>query len=271
MTAVEAALAARLNAEITGLRRLSGGASRETWSFDADGRALILRRDPPGSPDPTAMAREAALLASAADAGVPVPALADHGDDLPRLAIPDHGAPTRRNNPSPPPPRRPPRPGPRTGRDPGPPPHDATRPGPPRRRPAGRPHRALHELRTPPRRRTGPSLAERQPSTSLRPSDGRPRRLPQRQPDDRRHHRPRRPRLGADPPGRPGRRPGLALHQSLALRLPAPRRRLRPREDLLADYASAGGTRPPRKNSTGGRSTAPSAGRSCAATRPSAT
>ncbi|GAA1791196.1 phosphotransferase [Actinomadura chokoriensis] len=82
MTAVEAALAARLDAAVTGLRRLSGGASRETWSFDADGRALILRRDPPGSPDPTAMAREAALLASAAAAGVPVPALADHGADL---------------------------------------------------------------------------------------------------------------------------------------------------------------------------------------------
>ncbi|TMR34597.1 phosphotransferase family protein, partial [Actinomadura geliboluensis] len=65
MTAVAAALAARLGSEITGLRRLSGGASRETWAFDAGGRALILRRDPPGSPDPTAMAREAALLASA--------------------------------------------------------------------------------------------------------------------------------------------------------------------------------------------------------------
>ncbi|MER7542201.1 phosphotransferase [Spirillospora sp. NPDC127506] len=81
-TAVQAALAARLGAEITGLRRLSGGASRETWSFDAGGRALILRRDPPGSPDPAAMAREAALLASAAEAGVPVPALAGHGGDL---------------------------------------------------------------------------------------------------------------------------------------------------------------------------------------------
>ncbi|NEA22913.1 phosphotransferase family protein, partial [Actinomadura bangladeshensis] len=35
MTAVEAALAARLDTAVTGLRRLSGGASRETWSFDA--------------------------------------------------------------------------------------------------------------------------------------------------------------------------------------------------------------------------------------------
>lgn len=74
MSALETALAGRLGAPVTGLRRLSGGASRETWSFDADGRPLILRRDPPAVLDPTAMAREAALLASAADAGVPVPA-----------------------------------------------------------------------------------------------------------------------------------------------------------------------------------------------------
>lgn len=51
MRAVRAALADRLGAEITGLRRLSGGASRETWAFDADGRPLILRHDPPASPD----------------------------------------------------------------------------------------------------------------------------------------------------------------------------------------------------------------------------
>ncbi|WP_433465991.1 phosphotransferase family protein [Spirillospora sp. CA-128828] len=79
---LERALADRVGAAVTGLRRLSGGASRETWSFDAGGRALILRRDPPASPDPAAMAREAGLLASAANAGVPVPRLVDHGDDL---------------------------------------------------------------------------------------------------------------------------------------------------------------------------------------------
>ncbi|WP_412515553.1 phosphotransferase family protein [Actinomadura madurae] len=82
MNALETALAGRLGAPVTGLRRLSGGASRETWSFDAGGRPLILRRDPPAVLDPTAMAREAALLASAADAGVPVPRLVGHGDDL---------------------------------------------------------------------------------------------------------------------------------------------------------------------------------------------
>ena len=57
---------------IDGLRRLSGGASRETWSFDADGRPLVLRRDPPGAPK-GGMDMEARLLRAAAVAGVPVP------------------------------------------------------------------------------------------------------------------------------------------------------------------------------------------------------
>jgi len=49
---------------VSDLRRLTGGASRETWSFDATpdggaGRPLILRRDPPEG-EPQGMAREAA-------------------------------------------------------------------------------------------------------------------------------------------------------------------------------------------------------------------
>jgi aminoglycoside phosphotransferase (APT) family kinase protein len=80
--AVQSALARRLRADVTDLRRLPGGASRETWSFTADGEPLIVRRDPPGRVDAAAMAREAGLLASAADAGVPVPRLVAHGDDL---------------------------------------------------------------------------------------------------------------------------------------------------------------------------------------------
>lgn len=64
---------------VDGLRRLSGGASRETWSFDAvvDGtrRPLILQRLRPGatgSSTATPIAVEAALLRVAADHGVPV-------------------------------------------------------------------------------------------------------------------------------------------------------------------------------------------------------
>jgi aminoglycoside phosphotransferase (APT) family kinase protein len=61
--------------------RLSGGASKQTWSFDAIGAdgtstGLILRRDPPGRPgEPGAMDREAAALSLAHDAGLPVPEL----------------------------------------------------------------------------------------------------------------------------------------------------------------------------------------------------
>jgi aminoglycoside phosphotransferase (APT) family kinase protein len=64
---------------IEGLTRLSGGASKQTWSFDAvgpDGRrtGLILRRDPPGRPgEPGAVDREAAAISLAHDAGLPVP------------------------------------------------------------------------------------------------------------------------------------------------------------------------------------------------------
>ncbi len=68
-------------ASIEGLARLSGGASKETWSFDAvsaDGTRteLILRRDPPGRPgDPGAVDREAMAISLAHDAGLPVPEL----------------------------------------------------------------------------------------------------------------------------------------------------------------------------------------------------
>jgi aminoglycoside phosphotransferase (APT) family kinase protein len=66
------------------LHRLSGGASRETWSFTAragsEATRLILRRDPPGVPTERSMAHEAQVLAAAARAGVPVPRLFAHGD-----------------------------------------------------------------------------------------------------------------------------------------------------------------------------------------------
>jgi aminoglycoside phosphotransferase (APT) family kinase protein len=63
---------------IDGLRRLSGGASRETWSFDAvaaDGtrRALVLRRDPGDHAGWSARGTEFALLEAAHAGGVTVP------------------------------------------------------------------------------------------------------------------------------------------------------------------------------------------------------
>jgi aminoglycoside phosphotransferase (APT) family kinase protein len=69
---------------VTGLRRLSGGASRETWSFDAEGPQrrlpLVLRRDAPGLPSST-MLLEARCLEAAAGAGVPVPRVLAASDD----------------------------------------------------------------------------------------------------------------------------------------------------------------------------------------------
>ncbi|MGH3300273.1 MAG: phosphotransferase family protein, partial [Streptosporangiaceae bacterium] len=76
---------------IEGVTRLSGGASRETWAFDAlapDGRRteLVLRRDPPGRPsEPGATAREAAAIRAAATAGLAAPDV---------LLVSEHGAHT---------------------------------------------------------------------------------------------------------------------------------------------------------------------------------
>jgi aminoglycoside phosphotransferase (APT) family kinase protein len=62
--------------EITDLQRLSGGASRETWSFGAAGRSLILRRDPPGRPGlPGSMKLEADAMRACHQAGLRVPAI----------------------------------------------------------------------------------------------------------------------------------------------------------------------------------------------------
>lgn len=71
-----AALAAAVGAErVEKLERLTGGASRETWYFEADGTPLVLRRDPPGRPGYLSQDAEAALLRAAAAAGVPVPSV----------------------------------------------------------------------------------------------------------------------------------------------------------------------------------------------------
>ncbi len=64
--------------EITDLRRLSGGASRETWAFVATSahgahEELVLRRDPGASIGQTDRATEYQLLQAAAAGGVAVP------------------------------------------------------------------------------------------------------------------------------------------------------------------------------------------------------
>ncbi|ETB17983.1 phosphotransferase family protein [Mycobacterium intracellulare] len=66
---------------VTALRRLTGGASRETWEFTSTShgkpRQMILRRDPAPVPDSARMALEAAVCAAAREAGVPVPQIYD--------------------------------------------------------------------------------------------------------------------------------------------------------------------------------------------------
>lgn len=62
---------------IDGLARLSGGASRETWTFTADGRRLVLQRQRSG--DVRDMGVEAAVLRAAHAAGVRVPELVASG------------------------------------------------------------------------------------------------------------------------------------------------------------------------------------------------
>ncbi len=75
---------------IEGLRLLTGGASRQTWSFDAvidDGRGgtrtlpLILRSDPRRASELIVRGIEYRLLEAAAEAGVPVPKTHLMGDD----------------------------------------------------------------------------------------------------------------------------------------------------------------------------------------------
>lgn len=74
---------------IENLRRLTGGASREIWSFDAalegpDGprtMPLVLRMDPRGGPLATDRALECRLLQAAFACGVAVPEVKFEGDD----------------------------------------------------------------------------------------------------------------------------------------------------------------------------------------------
>jgi aminoglycoside phosphotransferase (APT) family kinase protein len=79
---------------VEGLRRMAGGASRETWSFDASyqsggrtiHRPLILRRDPSAASGVQTSRREEFLLLRAARAsGVAVPEVLWLGDDTETL------------------------------------------------------------------------------------------------------------------------------------------------------------------------------------------
>jgi aminoglycoside phosphotransferase (APT) family kinase protein len=80
--ALGAGLAAHLGGQVEHLVRLSGGASRETFAFDLDGRPLILQRVRSG---PVAggfsMEAEARLLGAARRAGVPVAEVVTATDD----------------------------------------------------------------------------------------------------------------------------------------------------------------------------------------------
>jgi aminoglycoside phosphotransferase (APT) family kinase protein len=66
---------------VSDLRRLTGGASRETWAFNAGGAELILRRDPPGRRlGPVAMRREADAMRACVRAGLRAPEVLVHDD-----------------------------------------------------------------------------------------------------------------------------------------------------------------------------------------------
>ncbi|MEY2460548.1 MAG: hypothetical protein QOG30_2378 [Acidimicrobiaceae bacterium] len=68
--------------DITDLQRLSGGASRETWSFGWNGEPLIVQQERAGTARAGGgMRSEAKLLAAAATAGVPVARLRHDGTD----------------------------------------------------------------------------------------------------------------------------------------------------------------------------------------------
>jgi len=72
--------------EVTGIQRLPGGASRESWGAavrTADGgqRRLIVLRDPGRSTRHGDVALQAAAMTAARAAGVPVPRVYDHGEE----------------------------------------------------------------------------------------------------------------------------------------------------------------------------------------------
>ena len=71
---------------VTQLRRLSGGASRETWRFQADNHDYVLQRVRNGTPN--GLGAEPAVLKAAFAAGVPVPELVLDGSQMTELERP---------------------------------------------------------------------------------------------------------------------------------------------------------------------------------------
>lgn len=87
VTVLEEGLLSVLHADkISGLRRLSGGASRETWRFEADGSDLVLQRVRKGTVG--GLHGEPLVLAAAHAAGVPTPELVVDGSDRDELELP---------------------------------------------------------------------------------------------------------------------------------------------------------------------------------------
>lgn len=75
---------------VTDLKRLSGGASRETWRFNVNDEGFVLQRVRPGRPD--GLGCEPVVLRAAFDAGVPVPEVivdgsASHDLELPFMIV----------------------------------------------------------------------------------------------------------------------------------------------------------------------------------------
>ncbi|HSO95825.1 MAG TPA: phosphotransferase family protein [Acidimicrobiia bacterium] len=91
--AVAAAVTRHLGGDATvdGLRRLSGGASRETWAFTAhvggERLGLVLRRDPAPATGGVDRSTEAAIVAAAHDAGVLAPRVRFVLDDADHLGV----------------------------------------------------------------------------------------------------------------------------------------------------------------------------------------
>jgi aminoglycoside phosphotransferase (APT) family kinase protein len=68
-----------LGERVSGLRRLSSGASRETFSFSSEGLGELIVQIARGRSKITLTPPEAPLLQAAAQAGVPVPRVLEHG------------------------------------------------------------------------------------------------------------------------------------------------------------------------------------------------